>query len=143
MNPDRNHNEIACSQAAPLMHPIVHSSMRLLRFSRWSCDRLASEARLGSLLPSGALLDLVAPSFLASQPLVLFTSQSNQLLGSPHPAINSSSPPRPHQTHPTFSSLTINFYHIARNPSRSRSLYSVSLRPSQGRFLRYTSSYFT
>jgi hypothetical protein len=114
MNPDRdrNHNEIACSQAGPLLHPINHSSRRLLQCLRWSCDRLAFQARLGRSFPLKRFL--TCRSFLLGQPtscFVYITIKSTPW----QPAPYNKSPPSPsrlHQTHPTFSSLTINFYHI-------------------------------
>jgi hypothetical protein len=72
MNPDRdrNHNEIACSQAGPLLHPINHSSRRLLQCLRWSCDRLAFQARLGRSFPLKRFL--TCRSFLLGQPTSCF-----------------------------------------------------------------------
>ena len=102
---------------------MAHPAILLRRFSSSSHESL-------HLKPG-----LVAPSFLhpsSTSHLVCLHHNQIQLLGSPHSRINSCSL---RVFTFTFSFLLHQFCHIARNPSWSRSLLSISLRPSQDKFL--------
>ena len=121
MNLNRNHDEIACSEAAPFMHPMARSSRLLCGFSRSSCSRLASGARLGRAFLLSLLTCSLLPSFAhqasATSFFVYITIKSTPW----QPALDNKFlflSPRPHLTLP---SLTINFA-ISRQESKPEPL---------------------